>query len=912
MSNFEKFGKFFNSEKVKTWDNDYINYNGLITEIKGLMEFQKKIIKENPNNILSLSKSTIIESNEIIRDLNKTGSNEKSSEISENIKGVSNPLSFIINKSHSLQDKEEKGNLILNKGIYKDISFNNQIDEIKTQIKEKIKAFINELDKEVKKIYIFYSSKEKEIYQKINKKIINKNNLSDKNPSELIKELNSLNYISELCKQIIIYIFLNIKALKNILFIFDKSTTNIVESLSYIYLKKYLSKNNSDLIYILNFKTLDETIFTVEEISEEIKNIINKNNDYRKNEEQKNNFKNIQDEIESNIDNYNKTHERIFSELSEWKSFLNTNLEFPTSSYNSVFRKTSLIGDYVPSLFGKINNDNEDLLNYDSQVYDEGEDDSMNDEFCLFTFNKKEKKILKQYQIKLESSLFNDNVSFTKKKKILSKENKKNLLLIYFLVFFYSFSYCIIIPLLNERKIIKFSDDNEKKIEYSHFYGLIITIPFLGNLFSLIYLNELIKYKYILALFLSTIFILIYYLILICGMIIFYMKEKINNATICLLLISRFLLGLSSLRIMCKEYINIFIPNESQIKANQNYLKSSYCGYIIGFLLIGLQNFSSEGKTFNYTLTALFAISCFFAIFLCFQILKLFRDPKNKDFRTFRASYAMKKKTNMITSNLSLFLDQNEKKIVEKQENYFENANKLALLAGVNYLSEESYNLEKMQKKYFNKILMPLIVLLLTSEYTSENVLLFLPIININDDNNKNYQYGLFTNSLSYLISIILQSMLLKIISQKNLNIKILIILSIISLIIICLLFFDILLEEFSLEYFCFISNSLMIIISDFYRIITVNLFLGLLPDENFTFLCMKPNIFIVLINKLLRLIPGVIIIFNYLSDDNNKLKYFGINLGFNEVLFIFSFIYLIYFRKLKSNSLTRLVNSSN
>ena len=170
MSNFEKFGKFFNSEKVKTWDNDYINYNGLITEIKGLMEFQKKIIKENPNNILSLSKSTIIESNEIIRDLNKTGSNEKSSEISENIKGVSNPLSFIINKSHSLQDKEEKGNLILNKGIYKDISFNNQIDEIKTQIKEKIKAFINELDKEVKKIYIFYSSKEKEIYQKINKK----------------------------------------------------------------------------------------------------------------------------------------------------------------------------------------------------------------------------------------------------------------------------------------------------------------------------------------------------------------------------------------------------------------------------------------------------------------------------------------------------------------------------------------------------------------------------------------------------------------------------------------------------------------------------------------------------------------------------------------------------------------------
>ena len=911
MSNIDNFGKIFNSEKVKTWDKDYLNYNELIMDIKDIIEFQKKIIKENSNSKIMHLKTSLIEDNKTMVDLNERKSVDNGLEKIQKMGGQGTPLTSIINKNIFLEKKEEKIELYDNKEEIEKESYNNEEDKEKVQIKEKIDSFIKSLDKEIKKIYIFYSSKEKDIYQKINKKIQNKSKIYDKNPSDLIKEMNSLLYISELCKQIIIYIFWNIKALKTILFIFDKSTKNIVDSLAYLYLKKYLAQNNSDIIYILNFKTLDETIFQVEEISNEIKNIINKNNDFRNNKEQKENFKNFIDGIKINIHDYDKMYQNIFSELSEWKRFLNINLELPTSNYNSIFRNTTLVGDYNPSNFQKIKNSKSILKknNYNLLNDGEGEDDAVGDNFSLYKFKNKEKKILNKYKIDLSKSLFNDVLSLnTKKKKILSNENNKNLILIYIFLFFYSFSYCIIIPLLNEQKLIKSEDEYE---EYCHFFGLIITMPILGNLVSLIYINKLIKYKYKLTLFLSLFLILIYYLILIAGRIVYHLKEKINNYTFFLLLGGRFFLGLSNLRLIGKEYINIFIPNESQIKANQNYLKSSYIGFIIGFLLIGIQNLSKEFEPFKNTLTGLIAASCVFSILLCLLALINFEDPKNKNFRSLRNSYIIRKRKNMIANNINLSLEQDEKKIVEQQENYFENANKIALLEGVNYLTNESSNLEKNQKKYFNKIFRFLIILLLTSEYTSENFLIFLPIINIQKENDNDYKYGLFSYSFSYLLNLLFEAIFLKIISQKHLNKSILKILSIISIIILLVLFIH-LLDIFSLKNLFFL-NSLMITISDFFKILTVNLFIALLPDGNFSFMCMRSNNFIVLIIKLSRLIPGIITFFNkYVENNYNKLKFYDINLGLNILLYISSFIYLFYFRKLKSNSLIRIVASPN
>ena len=320
----ESFGQIFKLEKVQSWENSYINYDQFINDIKNIVKYLKMIIEESKTN-------------KIVKNKELLNNNPKIKKIG------GQPTLFASININNINNNEDN-NFSLNKAINKNLE-----EEHKKAIEEKIKLFFQSLDKEIKKIYIFFSTKEKDIYQKINKKIQNKNIIINKDITEIIKEIASINYISELCKQLIIFIFWNIKALKNILDFFGKSTKAITESLSYLYLKKFLSKNNSDLIYILNFKTLDETILYVDDLSNECEKVINKKKNSQKDKEQINQFNHFKDGLKSNIKDYNNTHEDIFKELSEWQKYININLELPSSSHNSLFRNTSLSADFIPS-----------------------------------------------------------------------------------------------------------------------------------------------------------------------------------------------------------------------------------------------------------------------------------------------------------------------------------------------------------------------------------------------------------------------------------------------------------------------------------------------------------------------------------------------------------------------------------
>ena len=114
-----------------------------------------------------------------------------------------------------------------------------------------------------------------------------------------------------------------------------------------------------------------------------------------------------------------------------------------------------------------------------------------------------------------------------------------------------------------------------------------------------------------------------------------------------------------------------------------------------------------------------------------------------------------------------------------------------------------------------------------------------------------------------------------------------------------------------------------MIIFSDFFKILTVNLFIKLLPLENMTFCCFNSNYFINITNKIIRLIPGTLVLFMYISFKNNEnqdnsnsssinIDYFSITLGFNLLLFILSLIFLLSQWNLKPNSFTRVLTSIN
>ena len=860
---YETFEDLFNSEKVEIWQDNYVNYKGKIKEINDFVQNVKIIVGNN----------------------------------------------LIQNK------KEEENN---NSSSLKIIQENNEIIEINLEINndkkkliiEKIKMFFESMDREINKIHTFYSIKERKIYQEISQKINNKNKLKNKKIKEIITKIDSLNYYSNFCNQLIIYIYWNIKAIKSLLNIFDNSTKTIAKKLSYLYLKYHLSKTNGNLLYILDFNTLDKALVNIEILLKEYEEIINTNLDFqkdKKNEVQKE-IQEFKRNIKENIKSYNSIYSKIFHELQEWQTYLNIYLKLPNSSQNSLFRSTSFTADFMPSKKEKMKYDKNSIVN-DIQKME--------------NFDIDETRILENY--KLDSNeLFKDNSNYIrsysfsdKTNKILSPENNKNLRIIYFYIFFYTYSYCMIISFLNERITNGGSiQGNNKANNYYPLFGIIISLPILGNLISLLYINKLIKHNFKGSLLLALLFFMVYYLLITLGIIFFIKKEY--KTTFVLIIIGRFLLGLSSINLIGKEYINIYIPSQIQIRCNQNYLIFTYFGYIISFLLIGIQNvvIKDEAKKYYYIFTCIIILNNFIVCYIGYLTLHNFNNTKYKDFKVLRTSFLEEIKSR--DNNNFKGLELKEKEIINKQEEYFRNANKLNKLTGENILNENLNNNEK-YKEYLNKIFICLIFLLCTSQYTSENCLIILPIINKQEVYADDFKIGLFCNSTAFLFILVFQKLLIIKISEKNCGKKILLFLCVISLIIILLQIFGIINKFFNIPILFSISNALMIIIADFFKIITINLFIKLLPIENFKFLCCKSNNFINLSNKIIRLAPGILSIFiknlpfelgtddNNGDDENINLDKFSINLSINFLLFFINFMFLVG-SDLKPNQHTRVL----
>ena len=426
MEQNKNFFEYYESEKVKNWENSYINYKKLIEELSNLF-----ITKQSESQQVN---EDILESNNL-----------------DNIDNTTN------------NEKEKKDSIT----------------------KEKIKSFFKSLDQEVKKIYIFYSSKEKDIYQSLNKKIKNKSKINDKSCDEILKAMDELDYLCQLCSQIVIFIHLNIQALKSILSILE-DTLNIEDySISYNYIKKFLSKNNSDLIYILSFKTLDESIISIQGIFDENIKALKNKDEYKKNNQIKNEYKKFKNNIKNNISKFDEIHEKIFSELTQWKKYLYVNLDLPSSSRNSIFRETSFVGD----MFNK-----KRKVMPLSIEYNKNEDNIISPGFTVKSLDQESVTDLKSDL----SNIFNQEDDISEiSKKLLSRENSFNLKMFYILVFFYNYSYFVIIPKILYILENKLNTDSPK---YKKFYGLIISFPSLGSLISKYYIIYLIKYNFKLTL----------------------------------------------------------------------------------------------------------------------------------------------------------------------------------------------------------------------------------------------------------------------------------------------------------------------------------------------------------------------------------------------------------------------------
>ena len=902
MSEYE-FINEFEDEKIKGWKDNYIDYIKLRNEITKI--YNKFCIN---NNDISFSEKEEEEEdkNEIKIELNKSFNN----------KG---------DKSNIIENIEELEKLNNSLGINNDIISRTTSKKIEI-LKKPTKYFMSLVDKEIKKIHIFYTSKETNLYENINSQIsIFKLSKNKNNNKAKIDIISNLEYLSNFCDELINYVYINIKALIRILKIYDFKLIEI----SYNYIKKYLSKNNGDLVYILNFKTLDETIVAIQELKILIEKDFNENKYLKNNKNEKDEYNNYCENIIDNIENINYTYEQIFEELKDWEKYLNISLGLPSSTFNSVFKlSTSMIGDSIPRSSYKAKRKKKKKSDRHKKISSFNNSNKIEKLRMIYEEKEVQKENLediKNYngsRLSIgNSDLFRQSEIFSyKTKKVLSRSNISNLNFLLPLVFFFSFSISFLIPII----LILLHNKIEDKV---YLYGVVISIHSIGNLFAKFSLKYFLNKSYKLILVFSSFFLLSHYILLFLGI-------KLND--IIFIIIGRFLLGFSFIKHLSKSYVEQFVPISNQIKANKKYMISLYMGFAIGFLSNSFYYFDLDNKSeyeiffkFNYIelitiIYTIISIILFIFILTCFNVPSsdsLLNDIVRENNKRHRLS--------------KLLIDKKEKEEANFHDKNYSLANDASDLAKTNLLSE--FVIDNLNNNYYRKIFFILFCLLISTEYIRENILLYIPKLisyNINKNINKNVDtyiiiYGPIIISLAFIISNYYQELFLgdpymqK--HERKFMITIIFVLIILNLYFILTIkpdLFSIKNTKYSQVYFPSIGIFFMIILNEFYHIIIINIFIKLLPTEKNEYCC-GVTFFIIFATKMIRIIPStIIIIFNFLlkcdeillkeekNSDDCCFNYCNLSLfGFQLFILIFCFILcLCNLSSLRFNSRNRLL----
>lgn len=156
-----------------------------------------------------------------------------------------------------------------------------------------INNFLSMMDEEIKKFFNFYLQLEKNLRHELNQKIKdyqileNYSNQSTWNYTDKIKYmvldfLTTLNKIENDTLDICTYVNLNVTAIRKILKKFDRHLEVYNPHVAIDYLSKHLKKSNSSLVYILQFKVIDETSAVLEKMINDVEHLLNRINSERK------------------------------------------------------------------------------------------------------------------------------------------------------------------------------------------------------------------------------------------------------------------------------------------------------------------------------------------------------------------------------------------------------------------------------------------------------------------------------------------------------------------------------------------------------------------------------------------------------------------------------------------------------
>ena len=773
----------------------------------------------------------------------------------------------------------------------------NELSEIeKSDIMLKYKnEFIEELNKETRKIYVLYSKEEKHLYKIINKYLHIKDEFDNYTLDDFLTQFSELKDLSVTSYKIAKFVYYNLKSLIKILEKYDKKITGSKDKENQLkneYIISKLEDQNSDILYLINFKMIDEVNVIVEDLIKTLKDNFKKNKSKYKNSiinlSSGSKNENLLEKTSLNLDDTSLIidvfHQEIKNNLKKIDT-LSNDIIMLFKPWKNFLRISGDISSKLVQLIRESNNFIDSI----------GSNDSINKAF------KNNKSLV-------------DTISF-------SKENLYNIYITLFHGFIYMFSFSSVIPfypgLISSKDFWK----NNYEENITLFCGLLMMMTSLGSIISYLYESCWFKMSTKAPLIVSCCGLLV-------GNFIYYVSNNIH--LFAFIFIGRFLIGLFNLRTHNKMYLMNFL-----LKKDVNFYLTlfhvfSMFGLSFGFLLniINIYIFKDNKKEVinKYIFGPLLSTIC--VLILLILSLIFYTEARSINFNmTSMKSFSAIDSSNLIReSNVNSItnkeIDDNNNihsnnKISEEKidEEYTKEVRKKSIMVNdindklgdfnrksnfndTNLVSLSVNELTYKEKERLNYLFKSFIVYLsivFTTKFINEGIFINFPFFMIN---NKDEWICPTLLGCSCLISLVIEFCLRhknKWITEKMLLI-ILFILNLINNFILAFIY-----ENKNLFYFILLGLSLIfsIIIEKY----ATHFFNYIIP-QNYIICKIQGNIFINIFSVLSKIIASLLLIF-FGKNNRYEMIIFILNIIFS---FICTLLFLIFYSDIRIKSISRIL----
>ena len=717
------------------------------------------------------------------------------------------------------------------------------------------KDFEENISKDVKKAYIFYTNKERALYKNINESLHVKDYYEKLDLFAFVNEFKKLKETSELSLKLSNFIYYNLNAVLKILKKFDKKiiTQKYKDyKIRFNYIQTKIEEQNSDILYLIKFKMIDEVNVILE-------NLIN---DLMKE------FKSNKDILEEDNQEKNDAENKLIEEVPDIKDAT----KIIKDSYDSIkdnIQKIDKISANVQTIFIEW----KDFLKLSTDI---------NSKFL---------------QINRESSVKESRVSERTQSIAqvmgFSKVSKHNIYIILTHGFLYMFSFSVIIP---TSYLYLYNFNHKKNLIY---WAILMVMAPLGTLFN--YLYEAFLFKK------STKTPLIFSCIgLIVGNLLYAISGKANvKALTC---VGRFICGLFNLRTHNKMYIINFLTKKDVSFYLTMFHTASILGLGFGFLInVGLLHIELDNQFFNkYTIGSIISIAFSFVLLIISIILfteahsskfsitsmQMFGEGiMGDDDNINETDFAVRKQTMAlkdIDTQLGSF----------NRENRFDDTNLVSKSVSELAMREEG------QLHYLLKDFIVYLLIIFTTKFVNESIIINSFIIYVDESGKTNDTTYLWIISLilggSSLLILLVELSLsrkYKFITERALIIILLVILLIINILLI------IFVTRSTAIYILVGLDNIVTSITEKY---VAHLFLYIMP-ENYIICKINGNVFINIFSMISRIICCILIL---LSDLQSMYKYI-ICIPMISLCFISTLLYAIFFKEIRVKAINRILKSN-